>query len=660
MPIASLCLGVALLLSASAVAAGFEPIARRIPPHGIELPDKDRTRLESELERLYQRLKGAGSHRLLPDAEVFAKAVDLALRHNEFYDKKHVALADSAIRIANKRLDDLKENRAPWCNAHGLVVRGYRSPIDGSVQPYGLVIPEKLDLNEAVPLYVWLHGRGDKTTDLHFIHQRLTRAGTITPENAIVLHPFGRHCMGFKSAGEIDVLDAINHVASQYKIDRDRIVLMGFSMGGAGCWHLGAHYAERWVAMSPGAGFAETARYNRLKPEDFPPSYEQTLWRLYDVPNYVRNLFNLPVVAYSGELDKQIQAAQVMEEAFASQGKTLPHIIGPGMGHKYHPDSLKQIMRRMDEAVQKGRDQQPKKITLQTSTLRYNKLRWAEILRLNEHWKDSRVDAEVVDGQLEIETKNVAALRLHGWENDPGRRVTIDGQRLFVKDRPPMTPPMILVKGQDGWNWTFFDKPGPEAIESAKADGRVLTFKSHLCQGPIDDAFMAPFLVVTPSGKSKNDRIQKWVEFELEHFRTRWRALYRGELRIKLDSEVTEKDVSNYHLILWGDPDSNSVIEDVVSGLPFNWSVDKLQVNGKQYDAATHVPLLIYPNPKRPRRYVVLNSGPTFREAHDRTNSLQNPKLPDWAVVDTRQPPDAAAPGRVVAADFFDELWQFK
>jgi hypothetical protein len=75
------------------------------------------------------------------------------------------------------------------------------------------------------------------------------------------------------------------------------------------------------------------------------------------------------------------------------------------------------------------------------------------------------------------------------------------------------------------------------------------------------------------------------------------------------------------------------------------------------YDPATHVPLMIYPNPLWPGRYLVLNSGPTFREAHDRTNSLQNPKLPDWAMVDITTPPDGVKPGKVVAAEFFDEGW---
>ena len=211
----------------------------------------------------------------------------------------------------------LNAGQTPWTRQTGRVVRGYVSALDNSVQPYGLVIPDDHDFEQACPLYVWLHGRGDRTTELAFIAERQSDDGKLRPPQAIVLHPFGRFCNGYKSAGEVDVLESIADVQANYNIDPDRIVLAGFSMGGAGAWHLGAHYAERWAAVHPGAGFAETAQYQRLTPEAYPPDYEQVLWKVYDVPNYVRNLFNLPVVAYSGENDKQIQAAEVMAQAFA-------------------------------------------------------------------------------------------------------------------------------------------------------------------------------------------------------------------------------------------------------------------------------------------------------------------------------------------------------
>ncbi len=50
------------------------------------------------------------------------------------------------------------------------------------------------------------------------------------------------------------------------------------------------------------------------------------------------------MIAYSGENDKQIQAARVMEEAFQAEGRKLEHLIGPGMGHKYHPEVLKELI----------------------------------------------------------------------------------------------------------------------------------------------------------------------------------------------------------------------------------------------------------------------------------------------------------------------------
>ena len=72
------------------------------------------------------------------------------------------------------------------------------------------------------------------------------------------------------------------------------------------------------------------------------------------------------------------------------------------------------------------------------------------------------------------------------------------------------------------------------------------------------------------------------------------------------------------------------------------------------------MPILIYPNPLNPARYVVLNSGFTFREYDYLNNARQVPKLPDWAVIDLRTRPDWRYPGKVVAADFFGEDWQVR
>ena len=67
---------------------------------------------------------------------------------------------------------------------------------------------------------------------------------------------------------------------------------------------------------------------------------------------------------------------------------------------------------------------------------------------------------------------------------------------------------------------------------------------------------------------------------------------------------------------------------------------------------------MIYPNPLNPKRYVVLNSGFTFREADYINCARLVPRLPDWAIIDVRTPPDSSSPGKIEAADFFGEQWQ--
>ncbi len=59
-------------------------------------------------------------------------------------------------------------------------------------------------------------------------------------------------------------------------------------------------------------------------------------------------------------------------------------------------------------------------------------------------------------------------------------------------------------------------------------------------------------------------------------------------------------------------------------------------------------------------RYVVTNSSFTFREYAYLNNARQIPMLPDWAVVDLRQKPDAIRPGKIAEADFFGEQWEVR
>jgi hypothetical protein len=276
-----LLLVIGLAFAGGVQSAELAPIPRRIPPKGIAIADADKQVLETRLKELRGRFAEFADHRLAADADVFLKAVELALKHGEFYKKEHVALAGKTLDAAAVRLDELEKGTATWAKKTGPEVRGYYSEIDGSAQPYGVEVPEGLDLSKPQPVYVWLHGRGDKITDMHYIDQRRTKPGKFKIDTGIVLHPFGRQCIGWKHAGELDVFDVIDDAAAKYDLKISGVALMGFSMGGAGAWHIGAHYTDKFKVVHAGAGFAETAEYNRLTPDKYPVDYEQTLWGVY-------------------------------------------------------------------------------------------------------------------------------------------------------------------------------------------------------------------------------------------------------------------------------------------------------------------------------------------------------------------------------------------
>src|SRR5205807_3096942 len=111
----------------------------------------------------------------------------------------------------------------------GRLVRGYTSAVDGSTQPYGLILPANYDPAKPMRLDVVLHGstRPVGLSELRFLNRfdEGDEGGKVTDQAYIELHPLGRVENCYRWAGETDVFEAIEAVCRNYNIDRDRIVL---------------------------------------------------------------------------------------------------------------------------------------------------------------------------------------------------------------------------------------------------------------------------------------------------------------------------------------------------------------------------------------------------------------------------------------------------
>lgn len=601
-------------------------MAEEPPPEVVAQLQAELTALQAEVDSLRQNaeLNQRAGKRQIADVAIFAKAVEWMLRHKEFPKEDYAKQASKALQFGRQRAGELKSGNAPWELQMGRTIRGYESRIDGSIQPYAITLPDGMNpkSGERWPVHIVLHGRADDMNEVNFIHRH---EGKPLPEGQdwIQIDVYGRGNNAYRWAGETDVFEAFSDVGRRLRLDNSRITLHGFSMGGAGAWHLGMHYPSMWSSVGPGAGFVDFYKYQNQK-EQRPPWQHANLG-IYDTIDYALNAANVPVCTYGGENDAQLVASTSMVDAAKSLGVEIKLLVGPGMGHKFHPDSLKEFMEFHKQQSLQGslRNQARRQIRFTTRTLKYNKCDWLTVEEVEAVYKPSTVEAKINErGNAEISATNVAAFSV---TRDVAQFVDIEGQLLPCYDAAEgLLPNVYYEKTSDGWQVL-------EYRDSLSFQGNSGTHKRKNLQGPIDDAFMESFVCVKGSSKPDSE-MDRWANWTLQRFEAEFDKWMRGRIRVVDDSQAYQID-RNDNVILFGSPASNSMIEKLLPGLPIRWTADSIIVGDHTFSTKDHGLCLIYPNPLNSRRYVVINSGHTFHEADFKaSNSWLFPRLGDIAV----------------------------
>lgn len=608
------------------------------------------TRLAGAIEKLPAEQRRSSAARV--DVEVYAKAAEWILRHGEFYKPNFVKDTAAVMQTGLDRAAQFSSGRAAWGTQPGKTILAYRSRVDGSVQPYALTLPEGYDSKSPKrwPLYVVLHGRGGTLNEVSFIRQH---DGKPAPKNEpwIQLDVFGRVNNAYRWAGETDVFEALADVERRHKIDAQRITLWGFSMGGAGAWHLGLHHPSRWSSVGAGAGFVDFYKYQ--KRSDPLPDWQHRSLRIYDALDYALNLHNVPFITYGGEEDPQLAASLNMQAAAQPLQAPLKLLVGPKMGHKFDDESLRQFMAFHAEHSRQGRPPFPgrREIRFTTCTLKYNQCEWLTIQELEEMYEPAVVRSKLADdGTLLVSTDNVAALSIARGAAD---RVRIDGGEPVALETAAdgLLPDVYFLRGVTDWELLDYDA-------SLAFQTNPDLHKRHNLQGPIDDAFMEPFVCVRGTSQPWSAPQQAWADWTLARFEREFDKWMRGKAPVISDADLTEELIAGRNLILFGDPGSNRVLAQVLEQLPVQWTREGITVAGQTYSPATHGLALIYPNPLNPQRYVVINSGMTTHEGDFKgSNAWLFPKLGDAAVLKFEKSKDGYAE-TTMWATLFDTAWK--
>ncbi|MDH5491479.1 MAG: alpha/beta hydrolase-fold protein, partial [Myxococcales bacterium] len=561
-------------------------------------------------------------------------------------------------RLASTYLDRAEEGVDPFSEARGKIVeRGYRSTLSPVLQGYAVYIPPDYDPSRRYPLYIALHGGSSNgnlflgvllgnnmdwlTYDQHLWDEYTARW---TPD-WIVVAPTGFGQVMWRWMGEQDVLDVLADVERHYPIDADRVVLGGLSNGGVGAYAIGMRHAWRFAAVQAMAGAPSWSQYvgGGLAPE------ERLEVRRYSGLDLAENTAMTDFRYYHGRTDTGPMRPPYVEEFSRRLARLgLPrNETWLEAGH----DILYRVHRHgrvYSELAGVRRDRRPQEVRLVSGDYRAARQHWLEISRLERFPELGRAHARVEGATLRIETEGVQALQLHLRDcplEGESIRLEFDGALAYEGPLGALGDVLHLRRGAEGWETGF--PQDPEGL-----------FKGPGRSGPISDAYYGRMVhVYGTQNEDHTDALRRAAERGARGW-----PLWAWDLRqeVVADTSVDQALAASAHLVLYGSPGDNAVLERLSASLPIQIEEGAVRVGERRHEGRDVGVRFVYPNPMATDRYVIVQAG-TTPEVVALGNKLAE-FLPDYIVYDARTVAGAqrrvSGRTRPRAMGWFDSRWR--
>jgi predicted peptidase len=136
---------------------------------------------------------------------------------------------------------------------------------DGLSIRYGLFIPEKTAEAQSIPLIIALHYGGRVTPYYGLDYMNALVLPALGKSGAIIAAPDCPHQNWTSEVSEKAVLRLIEHLSNTHPVDRRRIAITGFSMGGIGVWYMISRHPEIFSAAIVVSGMADSTDLEKIE-----------------------------------------------------------------------------------------------------------------------------------------------------------------------------------------------------------------------------------------------------------------------------------------------------------------------------------------------------------------------------------------------------------
>ena len=193
------------------------------------------------------------------------------------------------------------------------------------IMPYRVYVPKNYNPSRSYPLIIALHGLGG-TEDSFFTGYNGNAPKLAEERGYLLAAPLGYRVDGGYGWGvgnppadpitrdrqgrsEEDAMAVLALMKQHYKVDENRIYLMGHSMGGIGTWRVAPKYPDIWAAIAPFAGSGNPETLTRIR--------------------------HIPQIVVHGDNDRtvNVRGSQSMVAKMKELGIEHKYIEVPGGGH---------------------------------------------------------------------------------------------------------------------------------------------------------------------------------------------------------------------------------------------------------------------------------------------------------------------------------------